>query len=125
MSGETVVVSSDERREVAARLRKQAEKLGPNMDAHEFANYTADVLDVGESMMWYGMELRLADLIEPEPERTARLEYDDMHGCNICTGCGERYEHGMYMAVTYDDFIAYKPMRYCPACGARLEGVGR
>ena len=59
------------------------------------------------------------------PERTARLEYDEVHGCNICTGCGERYKHGMYMAVTYDDFIAYKPMRYCPACGARLEGVGR
>ena len=59
------------------------------------------------------------------PDRTARLEYDEFHGCNICTGCGERYEHGMYMAVTYDDFIAYKPMRYCPACGARLEGVVR
>ena len=59
------------------------------------------------------------------PERAARLEYDDMHGCNICTGCGERYKHGRYMAVTYDGLIAYKPMRYCPACGARLEGVGR
>lgn len=54
-----------ERREVARRLRVVAKKLGPNMDAHEFAHYTADVLDVGESMTWYEMELRLADLIEP------------------------------------------------------------
>ena len=119
------MISDDERREVAARLRKQAEKLGPNMDAHEFVNYTADVLDVDESMMWYGMELRLADLIEPEPERTARLEYDEVHCDYVCTACGERYKHGRYMAETYDGLIVYKPMRCCPACGARLEGVVR
>ena len=62
----------------------------------------------------------IGDLMRYIPDCTARLEYDDVHGCNICTGCGERYEHGMYMAVNYDDFIAYRPMRYCPACGARL-----
>jgi hypothetical protein len=61
--------TDNERREVARRLRAAAKKLGPNMDAHEFAHYTADVLDVDESMTWYEMELRLADLIEPiEPE---------------------------------------------------------
>lgn len=60
------MISDDERREIATKLRKQADKLGLNMDAHEFANYTADVLDVDENMMWYGMELRLADLIEPD-----------------------------------------------------------
>ena len=58
--------TDDERREVARRLRGQAKKLGPNMDAHEFANYTADVIDVNECMTWYEMELRLADLIEPQ-----------------------------------------------------------
>lgn len=60
------MITDDERREVAQRLRKQAEKLGPNMDAHEFAHYTADVLDVDGNMTWYEMELRLVDLIEPE-----------------------------------------------------------
>lgn len=60
------MITDDERREVAQRLRKQAEKLGPNMDAHEFARYTADVLDVDGNMTWYEMELRLVDLIEPE-----------------------------------------------------------
>lgn len=58
-----------ERREVAQRLLAVAKKLGSNMDAHEFAHYTADVLDVDDSMTWYEMELRLADLIEPsEPK---------------------------------------------------------
>ena len=62
-------ISTEERREVARRLRGQANKLGPNMDAHEFAHYTADVIDVDECMTWYEMELRLADLIEPsEPK---------------------------------------------------------
>lgn len=57
--------TDDERREVARRLRGQAKMLGPNMDAHEFAHYTADVIDVNECMTWYEMELRLADLMEP------------------------------------------------------------
>ena len=67
----------------------------------------------------------IGDLMRYIPDCTARLEYDEVHGCNVCTGCGERYEHGMYMAVTDDGLIAYKPMRYCPACGARLEEVER
>lgn len=63
------MVTDDERRDVARRLRGQAKKLGPNMDAHEFAHYTADVIDVNECMTWYEMELRLADLVEPgEPK---------------------------------------------------------
>ena len=61
------MVTDDERREVARRLQGQAKKLGPNMDAPEFAHYTADVIDVNECMTWYEMELRLADLIEPQP----------------------------------------------------------
>lgn len=63
------MATDDERREAARRLRTVAKKLGPNMDAHEFAHYTADVLDVDDSMTWCEMELRLADLIEPsEPK---------------------------------------------------------
>lgn len=59
-------VTDQERRDVAKKLRGVAKKLGPNMDAHEFANYTADVLDADENMTWYQMELRLADLVDPD-----------------------------------------------------------
>ena len=129
--------TNEERREVAARLRGDPyDTLIPyrtgihfGMGCHEAANRFWDMCEriksAGDYDIAYSTRSVLADLIEPEPERTARLEYDEVHGCNICTGCGERYKHGMYMAVTYDDFIAYKPMRYCPACGARLEGVVR
>ena len=75
------MTTDDERREVARRLRGQAKKLGPNMDAHEFAHYTADVIDVNECMTWYEMELRLADLIEPSCDRDALLALaDEIHG---------------------------------------------
>lgn len=95
------MASDKERREVARRLRKQAEKLGPNMDAHEFAHYTADVLDVDENMTWYEMELRLVDLIEPATkcseaapkcDRDAllaiadELEQETGSVCGVCMG---------------------------------------
>lgn len=70
-----------ERREVARRVRGQAKKLGPNMDAHEFANYTADVIDVDECMTWYEMTLRLADLIEPPTQ--CPYYRSDRHYCSI------------------------------------------
>lgn len=64
--------------------------------------------------------LHLADLIEPEPERTARMEYDEVHCDYVCTACGERTPTGVYEAVADDDRLLLKPMGFCPACGARL-----
>lgn len=104
--------NDDERRAVARRLRRQAEKLGPQMDAHEFANYTADVIDANECMTWYEMMLRLVDLIEPAPERTYHPERigTAYHSALMCSAC----------KYPLDDVTIY-----CPHCGARLEGVGR
>ena len=75
------MITDDERREVARRLRGQAKMLGPNMDAPEFAHYTADVIDVNECMTWYEMELRLADLIEPPLQ--CPYYRSDRHRCSI------------------------------------------
>ena len=75
------MATDDERREVARRLRGQAKMLGPNMDAHEFAHYTADVIDVNECMTWYEMEMRLADLIEPPTQ--CPYYRSDRHYCSI------------------------------------------
>ena len=58
--------------------------------------------------------------IEPEPERAARMEYDEVHCNYVCTSCGERTPTGVFEAVADDDRLLLKPMRYCPACGARL-----
>lgn len=65
---------------------------------------------------------RLADLVEPDPERTARMEYDTVHYDYVCTHCGERFYTMMYEAVVGDDHrVDFKPMRYCPNCGARFK----
>ena len=74
------MATDDERREAARRLRGQANKLGPNMDAHEFAHYTADVIDVDECMTWHEMTLLLADLIEPS-ERACHYYDSDTNRC--------------------------------------------
>lgn len=109
--------TNDERREVADGLRRQVKRLGPQMDAHEFAHYGADVIDPdNELLRWDQMMLRLADLIEPEPERTCRmlldedatslLEYDEVFRC---TACGEEVVRKTGTTV-----------RFCPMCGARV-----
>ena len=81
------MIHDSERREVARRLREQAKKLGPNMDAHEFAHYTADVIDVNECMTWHEMTLLLADLIEPTCDHEALLALADILGSTRETDC--------------------------------------
>lgn len=121
MSDKQVAVGSNERRKIARKLRAAAVYLPDDIDSEdlEMAIATAvcdyDVPNVERLLN------RLADLIEPEPERTARMEYDEVHCDCVCTSCGERYETGMYMAMTGDDLIEYKPMRFCPNCGVRFK----
>lgn len=113
------MITDDERREVAQRLRKQAEKLGPNMDAPEFAHYTADVLDVDGNMTWYEMELRLADLIEPQPERTCRIKpnenFDVGEPPYICDACGATIDTKFF----FMDGLRVHEFRYCPNCRSK------
>lgn len=61
------MVTNDERRRVAAKLRSTAKWLGRNMDAHEFAHYGADAIDPDKEIeRWNDMMYRLADLIDPD-----------------------------------------------------------
>lgn len=93
--------TNDERREVAARLREEAERhcdgfdplalmdaLGIDMDAEPFCDGFHKYYDLATFETWN----RLADLIEPEPERTVTLK-DNGHcpDCNRLVGEGERY----------------------------------
>ena len=122
--------TDDERREVARRLRHAWTNV-PDRDPvrHQLRVllevYEAVGLDDGESdaIDLFG---RLADLIEPEPERTCRMvsafDTDELEHEqeNIsfspedtlayrCGGCrfDFRYERGLYPS-------------YCPNCGARV-----
>lgn len=109
--------TNDERREVAARLRNY-ENLRESFRESPICSLL-DALGVGY-IDWKGVCSRLADLIEPDPERTCRMELNwDYDGdCPayyrdyVCSECKE-------------DFIYYKNSRvsYCPNCGARVVEV--
>ena len=53
-------------------------------------------------------------------KRICRMEYDPVHCDYICTSCGERYETDMHISISGDDRHFFRPMRYCPNCGARI-----
>lgn len=107
------MISDEERREVVRRLR-------------ELRMTAPGVTSVGHGYLWsllwavFGDELgeldrsdwfericsRLADLIEPEPERTCRVDFDEEVGCWRCSECGWELTPG-------DE-------QFCPKCGARV-----
>ena len=97
--------SNEERREVAARLRNY-ENLRESFRESPICALL-DALGVGY-LDWKGVCNRLAELIEPEPERICR--YESTNRCTwACTSCGREVE-------TFH--LGYN---YCPRCGAYIE----
>ena len=103
--------TDDERRDVAARLRElDTSRLYDGMD-EVCALEDACGCDVGQD--WQDMELkdRLAELIEPEPERTCTI--DDIYFPNSetdwgkCSNCNKVFPY-------QNDVVA------CPKCGAKV-----
>lgn len=108
--------TNDERREVAAKLR---ELVADWFDDGEFYDRgeVEDVLGLAtDDGAWYeaaGVR-RLADLIEPE-ELTCRME--PTGDCSVvCSACRTEYTSRWLHEGEYVE-------RYCPNCGARVEGL--
>lgn len=106
--------TSDERREVAERLRWLASKQGTYKGV-----LGSDVLvPLGLlSVDYLGFMTRksvtrLADLIDP----TCKLRFDSVHQDFVCTHCGAWFDGFQ----TYDGHGKWNDMRYCPNCGARV-----
>lgn len=97
--------TDEERREVAARLRRIEIKSWHDGIDEVCALEDACGCSIGQD--WQDIELkdRLADLIEPEPERTCRWKH--IEGTWFMSECGERYDRVI-------------PDNYCPNCGARV-----
>lgn len=82
------------------------------------------------------LKIRLADLIEPEPERTCKNLYKqrDKKGripvddgvCFVCSECdayvrdAEGYHSGLYPSYNSDEFHYDIEFSYCPNCGAKV-----
>ena len=109
--------TNEERREVAARLRNWESFRETFRESPICA--ALDVLNVEGYLDWRGVCELLADLIEPEPERTCKdvslddytgdYELDDMF---TCSACGWEYDNHC-CAIPF-------PRNYCPSCGARV-----
>ena len=103
--------TDEERREVAARLRKHVGKpLFTGQDVEGIMGAQRSDFDLILADASYR---RLANLIEPE-ERTCRMHdanWDDGQctwGC-ICSECGAKHEHKRSVW-----------MNFCPNCGAKV-----
>ena len=120
--------TNEERREVARKLRKNAEEH-PKMQLILNVAFACDSLRPEGAMDWnvtaHDAAMYLADLIEPDPERTCRklpplnsgdrytltakyasgLEYSETLAYARCSECGTHF---------CDDFA------YCPKCGAKV-----
>ena len=107
--------TNEERREVARRLRKN--------DPSSFATVFDVFREIGLAVNPQGhtfkvLPLQLADLIDPEPERTCEILHDDnlseQYGGPMarCSYCG---------AALPEEFIG--PYYYCPCCGSKNKVV--
>lgn len=99
--------TDEERSEVAARLRdfESLREVFKESNICAFEN----TLGVGY-MDWEHICARLADLIEPAPERTCRNEADALNEL-------KRDADRVLCLRLFD-------LNYCRMCGARVEGAG-
>lgn len=108
--------TNDERREVAARL-KNYENLRESFRESPICAFL-DALGI-EYLDWKGVCNRLADFIEPEPERTCKMELvkrGPIYTVWRFSCCG--YEHSENVT---DRGATELPGTRCPKCGAVVE----
>lgn len=100
--------TSEERREVARRLRDEG-LYASLMPRDQFFRWMFDVVDSPKTVA--SMTMHLADLIEPAPERTCMPimpPYEPgVEEIPVCSECGRQ------MFLEDDD-------AYCPRCGAKV-----
>lgn len=106
--------TSDERREVAARLRNDGRALDAIDAPLELASLTLDdALGIDHMRSWCDVFERLADLIDP----TCEMVVKNGHAC--CGRCGHRLADECEVE---EDYYEFRPI--CPDCGARVTSGG-
>lgn len=121
--------TDEERREVAARLRdfESLREVFKESNICVFSN----ALGVGY-MDWEHICARLADLIEPAPERTCRVltekrtvsQTQEMH-IKSCSACGYMFgaeKHCQLLPGLDEEFVLddVQIPGFCPNCGAKV-----
>lgn len=128
------MVTDEERRGVAAVAAARLRGVAENSEGvawifiEKYLGLVPDERFVGGSVYTSDSVLRLADLIEPEPERTSRMELIDT-GERLEPECGEKFlfcdrcgEVGIYLQANEDgDYWCDAPV-FCPNCGSKVVG---
>lgn len=114
------MITDDERRKIARKLRAAAVYLPDDIDSDDLEMAIATTVCNYDVPNVERLLNRLADLIEPEPERTCR----DVGGNDkfVCSECSASLDYeGRWDEPTYwvDDVAA--AVEYCPSCGARVK----
>lgn len=121
------MVTNDERREMAARLRGLA---ADDLEDGKFydCGEVEDALDLAtDDGYWYEVDgvRRLADLLEPEPERTCTMDKSEFadfapeyEGLYSCPKCGE--ETAVLACVNENGDMEWVKPRFCGFCGAKV-----
>lgn len=116
------MISDDERREVACKLRElETGVIGTVIPTGELSKNILDVIEYGHSgaMTPYGL---LANLIEPKPERTCR-DTDNMQDAIECSECGEITRDTLFWVdVDGGKTVKGHRPRFCSNCGAKVVG---
>ena len=97
--------TNEERREAAAWIRNGAHDI----DINGYIKLAINVVDRGDGATWGQLALKLADLIEPEPERTGTPVLDDS-GWRMwrCPECGQPIN---------------RADNYCSSCGVKVTPI--
>lgn len=109
--------TDDERREAAANIRNAANRVKDDLqddpDYTPLAALYVVSCGIRRGLPHYKDLLHLADLIEPEPERTCHNDLKDSDYGGVwpiphfkCSSCG-----GLFASYEFD---------YCPNCGAKV-----
>lgn len=108
--------TDEERRKVAAEMREYPAELTATLHPAEeaLAYYVLDLMSIVglEDGQVMGFFARLADLIEPEPERTCHNL--GTYGGFECSMCGFKEEQLSEMECEPQDWC------FCPSCGAKV-----
>lgn len=115
--------TSEERREVAVRLRNDGRALDAIDAPLELASLTLDdALGIDHMRSWCDVFERLADLIDPTCEVMEVPDNDEFMvrvvSGFVCTRCG----HEAIVERNCDR--SAEPPRFCPHCGARVTSGG-
>lgn len=100
--------TNEERRKVAQKLRNsdiERHQLNPMVSHATVTICGSSIVCIDEESLRMALDY-LADLIEPEPERTCKWS----RGCGYDTGCGNNY---------LDSLLP----KFCPYCGGVIEVV--